>query len=44
MENLDVSFVSGVSFYFLIVFGLNQVNSLFLGDGEDDEGGLQALN
>lgn len=37
MENLDVSYVSGVSFYFLIVFGLNQINSLLLDDDEDNE-------
>lgn len=30
LENLDVSYVSGASFYFLIMFGLGQVNSLFL--------------
>jgi len=34
MSNLDVSYVSSVSFYFLIVFGLNQINSLMI--DEDD--------
>lgn len=30
LENLDVSYVSGASFYFLIMFGLGQLNTLFL--------------
>lgn len=30
MSNLDVSYVSSVSFYFLIVFGLNQLQPLLL--------------
>ena len=38
MANLDVSYVSSVSFYFLIVFGLNQLQSLILDDDTDDEG------
>lgn len=43
MANLDVSYVSSVSFYFLIVFGLNQLQSLLL-DDEGDEEGMKALN
>ncbi|CAM5999730.1 unnamed protein product [Sphagnum balticum] len=43
MENLDVSYVSSVSFYFLIVFGLNQINSLFI-DEDDEDDGLKALS
>jgi len=30
LENLDVSYVSGASFYFLIMFGLGKINTLFL--------------
>ena len=30
MSNLDVSYVSSVSFYFLIVFGLNQLQPLLI--------------
>jgi hypothetical protein len=43
MANLDVSYVSSVSFYFLIVFGLNQLQPLFL-DDEDADDGTKALN
>jgi hypothetical protein len=43
MSNLDVSYVSSVSFYFLIVFGLNQLQSLLTEDDDDDEG-AKALN
>ena len=43
MPNLDVSYVSSVSFYFLIIFGLNQLQSLLIDDDEDQEG-LNALN
>ncbi len=43
MSNLDVSYVSSVSFYFLIVFGLNQLQPLFM-DDEDDEDGAKAIN
>ena len=32
MASLDVSYVSSVSFYFLIVFGLNQLQSLLFDD------------
>lgn len=32
LENLDVRYVSGVSFYFIILFGLGQLNTLFLQD------------
>ena len=32
LENLDVSYVSGASFYFLIMFGLGQINTLFLNE------------
>ena len=35
MESLDVRYVSGVSFYFLIMFGLGQINHLFLRDDSD---------
>jgi hypothetical protein len=35
MANLDVSYVSSVSFYFLIIFGLNQLQSLLIDDDED---------
>lgn len=42
MANLDVSYVSSVSFYFLIVFGLNQLQPLFLDDNDSDDG-LKAL-
>jgi hypothetical protein len=38
MANLDVSYVSSVSFYFLIVFGLNQLQPLFLDDSDSDDG------
>lgn len=38
MANLDVSYVSSVSFYFLIVFGMNQLQPLLLGDDDSDEG------
>ena len=43
MANLDVSYVSSVSFYFLIVFGLNQLQSLLF-DDESDEEGMRAIN
>lgn len=43
MPNLDVSYVSSVSFYFLIVFGLNQLQPLIVDDGEDDDG-VKALD
>jgi hypothetical protein len=43
MANLDVSYVSSVSFYFLIVFGLNQLQPLIIDDNENDEG-VQALD
>lgn len=43
MANLDVSYVSSVSFYFLIVFGLNQLQPLFIDDTDSDEG-TQALD
>ena len=43
MSTLDVSYVSSVSFYFLIVFGLNQLQSLLFDDEGDDEG-LKAIN
>ena len=43
MSNLDVSYVSSVSFYFLIVFGLNQLQSLLM-DDQDDEDGAKAIN
>ena len=43
MSNLDVSYVSSVSFYFLIVFGLNQLQSLLFDDEGDDEG-MKAMN
>lgn len=35
MENLNVQYISGISFYFFIMFGLGQLYSLFLRD--DDE-------
>ena len=43
MANLDVSYVSSVSFYFLIVFGLNQLQSLLF-DDEADEESMKAIN
>jgi ER membrane protein complex subunit 3 len=43
MSTLDVSYVSSVSFYFLIVFGLNQLQSLLFDDDGDDEG-MKAIN
>lgn len=43
MSNLDVSYVSSVSFYFLIVFGLNQLQSLLF-DDEDDEDSMRAIS
>ena len=36
IENMDVGYVSGVSFYFLILFGLGQINSLFLKPDMED--------
>lgn len=41
MENLSVEYISGISFYFLIMFGLGQIYQLFLKE-EDDA--LQNLN
>jgi hypothetical protein len=32
MENLNVQYISGISFYFFIMFGLGQLYSLFLKD------------
>jgi hypothetical protein len=43
MPNLDVSYVSSVSFYFLIVFGLNQLQPLIV-DEDDSEDSLKALD
>lgn len=43
MSNLDVSYVSSVSFYFLIVFGLNQLQPLIIDDDDSDEG-MKALD
>jgi ER membrane protein complex subunit 3 len=43
MANLDVSYVSSVSFYFLIVFGLNQLQSLLF-DDEEDEDSMKVIN
>ena len=43
MSNLDVSYVSSVSFYFLIVFGLNQLQPLLIEEDDTDEG-LKALS
>lgn len=43
MANLDVSYVSSVSFYFLIVFGLNQLQSLLF-DDDADEDSMKAIN
>jgi ER membrane protein complex subunit 3 len=43
MPNLDVSYVSSVSFYFLIVFGLNQLQPLIIDDNDSDEG-VKALD
>ena len=43
MSNLDVSYVSSVSFYFLIIFGLNQLQSLLFDDDEDEES-MRAIN
>ena len=43
MATLDVSYVSSVSFYFLIVFGMNQLQPLLMGDDESDEG-TKAVN
>jgi len=43
MANLDVSYVSSVSFYFLIVFGLNQLQSLLF-DDEADEDSMKVIN
>jgi hypothetical protein len=43
MANLDVSYVSSVSFYFLIVFGLNQLQPLLLDDDDSDDG-AKAMN
>ena len=43
MANLDVSYVSSVSFYFLIIFGLNQLQSLLFDDEEDEES-MRAIN
>jgi hypothetical protein len=37
LENLDVSYVSGASFYFLIMFGLGQINNLFLKEDPMEE-------
>lgn len=34
MENLNVQYISGISFYFFIMFGLGQIYSLFLSDHE----------
>ena len=34
MENLNVQYISGMSFYFVIMFGLGQIYSLFLKDEE----------
>ncbi len=34
MENLNVQYISGISFYFFIMFGLGQLYSLFLSDTE----------
>lgn len=36
IENLDVGYVSGVSFYFIVLFGLGQVNALFLKPDPED--------
>ncbi len=35
MENLNVQYISGISFYFFIMFGLGQLYSMFIKD--DDE-------
>ena len=35
MENLNVQYISGISFYFLIMFGLGQLYSLFLKEQDD---------
>ena len=35
MENLNVQYISGISFYFLILFGLGQIYSLFLKDNDE---------
>lgn len=35
MENLNVQYISGISFYFMIMFGLGQIYSLFLKDDEE---------
>ena len=43
MPNLDVSYVSSVSFYFLIVFGLNQLQPLIV-DEDDSDDSLRALD
>lgn len=40
MENLSVDYISGISFYFLIMFGLGQIYQLFLKEQEDT---LQSL-
>lgn len=40
MENLSVQYISGISFYFFIMFGLGQLYSLFL---KDEDEALEAL-
>jgi hypothetical protein len=35
MENLNVQYISGISFYILIMMGLGQLNSLFLNDEDE---------
>lgn len=35
MENLSVQYISGISFYFFIMFGLGQLYSVFLKDEEE---------
>lgn len=37
LANLDVSYVSSLSWYFLVMFGMNDLYSLILGDGADGE-------
>ena len=41
MENLNVQYISGISFYFFIMFGLGQLYSLFVKDDEEIQESLE---